>query len=185
MEDKQELVTPSKLLIFTAHCSGYPLRVLLDSGAQSNFISAAIVKKASLSRRRLMTPMYIRHSNGVESEVAAEVPSIKLVFRESSFCVSGIEVPDLNYDIILGQPWHQQVNPQIDWRTQQVVVNGVTLESLPTTTSPGCQTKPRPVQKSETICANVDCNCAPHLKELVQEFADVFANDLPERRAIV
>ena len=30
---------------------------------------------------------------------------------------------------------------------------------------------------------NVECKCAPYLEELVQEFADVFANDLPERKA--
>ena len=80
----QSTAAPSGLLIFTAHCGEYPMRVLLDSGAQSNFISAAAARKASLHMRRPETPLYVRHSNGVEMEVTAEVQDIELVFQQSS-----------------------------------------------------------------------------------------------------
>ena len=40
------------------------------------------------------------------------------------------------------------------------------------------------VKDKSQSCNNVECSCAPYLEELIQEFADVFANDLPERRAM-
>ena len=78
------------------------MRVLLDSGAQSNFISATAVRRACLPTQRLRTPLYVRHSDGVELAVVAEAPSVELVFQQCSTQVSCIEVPNLNYDVILG-----------------------------------------------------------------------------------
>ena len=109
---------PRQLLTFTAHCGESPVRVLLDSGAQSNFISAAAAETASLGKRQLTRPFYVRHSNGSVLEVNTEVPDVELTFQHSSLCVSCIEVPRLNYDIILGQPWHRDADPQINWTTQ-------------------------------------------------------------------
>ena len=173
---RQGPVAASKLLVFTAHCGGYPMRVLLDSGAQSNFISAAAAQRASLQERRLQTPLHVRHSNGLEMEVTMEVPNVELVFRQSSMCVNAIKVAHLNYDIILGQPWHQQTNPEINWIKQQVWIRGTELLS-----QDGMQGS---VPKQTGVAYNnVECKCAPYLEELVQEFADVFANDLPERKA--
>ena len=103
VDGKQPIVVPSRLLIFTAHCGEFSLRVLLDSGAQANFISATAVQKASLQKRCLATPMYVRHSNGVEIQVTTEVPGVELVFQRNALCVNCIEIPNLNYDGILGQ----------------------------------------------------------------------------------
>ena len=128
-DDIQHMAASQPLLIFTAHCGECPMRVLLDSGAQSNFISATAVKRAGLCVRPLRTPLYVRHSNGVEMTVTTEAPNVELVFQQCSTGVSCIEVPSLNYDVILGQPWHRQTNPQINWTTQQVFVNRVSLES--------------------------------------------------------
>lgn len=70
----------SQLLIFTAHCGESPVRVLLDSSAQSKFISAAAVKRTCLTKRALARPFYVRHSNGTVLEVNTEVPDIELTF---------------------------------------------------------------------------------------------------------
>ena len=142
------------------------MRVLLDSGAQSNFISAAAVRRAGLSRRQLRTPLYVRHSDGVEMAVTTEAPNVELVFQQCVSRVSCIEVPSLNYDVILGQPWHRQTNPQIDWTSQQVCINGVLLES-----SLDCQQLQHKSvvavqQSASVVCSNMECSCAPFLTEL-------------------
>ena len=127
--------------------------------------------------------MYVRHSNGVEIQVTTEVPEVELVFQHNSLYASCIEIPDLNYDVILGQPWHQRANPQINWAKQQVMVRGVVLKSVDIQKGSESSKQRAELVETKLACNKVECNCVPYLAELIEEFADVFANDLPKRRA--
>ena len=80
-DDNQHMAAFQPLLVFTAHCDECPMRVLLDSGAQSNFISATAVKRAGLCVRLLWTPLYVRHFDGVEMAVTIEAPNVEFVFQ--------------------------------------------------------------------------------------------------------
>ena len=91
-------------------------------------------------------------------------------------CVNAIKVAHLNYDIILEQPWYQQTNPEINWIKQQVWIEGTELLS-----QDGIQGSV--LKQTGVVYNDVECKCVPYLEELVREFADMFANDLPERKA--
>ena len=41
-------------------------------------------------------------------------------FEDSSFEVQGIRLPLEDWDVILGRPWLQSVNPTVDWQTGEV-----------------------------------------------------------------
>ena len=67
---------------------------------------------------------------------------------------------------------------------QQVFVNGVSLESKLNCPQPLRETVSTVQRSTSVACSNMECNCAPYLRELTQEFADVFANDLPGKQAV-
>ena len=186
-----------RLFTFTAYCGEQPVFVLLDSGAQSNFISSEAVQRLQLPRQRLMESTAVRHSNQCSATVESFVSNIQLVFQDNDITVCCIEVPNLNYDIILGQAWHQATNPQINWKQHTIYIDGKQMLSKSTSTPVKhvAIKKSRPVKSrqeydvscvdtSQKDCTNLEVTSTPAFENLLQEFADVFANDLPVRKAI-
>ena len=96
------LLISDRLFMFTAYCSEQPVFVLLNSGAQSNFISSQAVQRLQLPRQHLIESTAVRHSNQCSATVESFVSNIQLVFQDNNIIVCCIEVPNLNYDIILG-----------------------------------------------------------------------------------
>lgn len=102
----------------------YPARILLDSGADRQYVSAAFVRKAELevdtSRNHAAL---VKVANGAYEQVPGET-SFTLVMNgyHSRIQARVLDLPD--FDIILGFEWLQAVNPIIDWRTLRIQVSG-------------------------------------------------------------
>jgi transposase InsO family protein len=102
----------------------YPARILLDSGADRQYVSAEFVRKAGLevdtSRNH---PKLVKVANGAYEQVPGEA-SFTLVMSgyNSRIHARVLNLPD--FDIILGFDWLRTVNPIIDWRTLRIQVSG-------------------------------------------------------------
>ena len=98
---------------------------MIDSRATSNFISPATVARVNVPFRGI-TPYdlhvvdgtQINHNNGVISQ--GTVPS-SLVMNGHTSEVQFDIAPIGNHQAILGMPWFQKHNPEIDWVNKTVI----------------------------------------------------------------
>ena len=192
-----------KLFNYTVRCGDCLVTVLLDGGAQGNFIDAKIVQKLGLRRQRLPRAVSVRHSNRTAIDIQYCVPEVQLYFQNNVVTACCIEVPELNYDVLLGQAWHKAANPKIDWAAHTVYVQNKMLESISALNECNLVTMKKcdiDAHANESCvdstghesCVDsmtkeivvIDFDSAPRYINVLQEFADVFANDLPNRTAL-
>ena len=107
--------------------------VLLDSGADSEYISSAFVHKLGLpiddTRNRTK---WVKIANGTHCQVPGEVSfTLMMGHYRSRITAHVLDLPD--FDIILGLTWLQAVNPRINWKTLRIEVEdrGGELYALP------------------------------------------------------
>lgn len=102
---------------------GQAATCLLDDGATGDFIASSFVQKLHL------TPM-VTTSRQVSLAIKSEsTPSQCSTYVTVSLALGSLvetryfDVVDLDhYDIILGMPWHEDYNPDINWREKTVFV---------------------------------------------------------------
>ena len=92
---------------------------LIDSGANSNFISQDFVNSNSLPVIKLPESIAVRMADGRVSSITHYLPLVNLKavarHRNHSSVVDLLVVRDLKYPCILGIPWLSKANPIIDW----------------------------------------------------------------------
>ena len=85
------------------------MTALLDSGAQSNYISSRAVWQAGLKPQRKQNPYPLTVANGepmpAESEITHEVLSIPLQIQDHMEHLDLDAFGMATYDVILGLPW--------------------------------------------------------------------------------
>jgi len=106
------------LLTFVCNVNGKAARILIDGGAQGNVISSSFVKKHSIPVLS-SPPIPIVLPNGSQSFSAHTAP-IDLHRKGYSTSLDPIVYPLQKYDLLLGKPWLTEVNPQINWRTNNL-----------------------------------------------------------------
>ena len=104
------------------------MTALIDSGAQSNYISSRAVWRAGLRPRRKTNPYPLRVANGEpmpeESEITHEVLSVPLRMRDHEEELDLDAFGMATHDVILGLPWLRKHNPRIDWKRRQLSLEG-------------------------------------------------------------
>jgi hypothetical protein len=125
--------TPSPsapLFVFDAQCQGATVRVLVDSGAEINAVSQALVTSRRLSTKPLPPGQRVRPAFG-KSQAPSHGATLKLFMGPLCF-VEDFSVLDLqiaNVDLVLGTPWLRRYNPMIDWSSKTLELDGVTLRA--------------------------------------------------------
>ena len=91
------------------------IKALLDSGASLNLIHEELVAALGLPTQPC-APMYVTIANGSKLHHANRVVTLKFtlagVQHEETFLVA----PLGSNQLILGMPWLERVNPEIDWK---------------------------------------------------------------------
>lgn len=102
-------------LIFLART--HPCEALIDSGAEQSFIDEALARELEVPLIALREPLRVSALNGkLLAEVTHCTQEIQLVLsgnhveKISLFLFKAPETP-----LVLGYPWLQRHNPQIDW----------------------------------------------------------------------
>jgi Reverse transcriptase (RNA-dependent DNA polymerase)/gag-polyprotein putative aspartyl protease len=105
---------------------------LVDSGAILNFIHEALVERLRL-QTQLSSPVQVTVANGDILTHANRTVTLKFTIagipQEETFLVAPIGI----HSIILGMPWLEKMNPQIDWPTKVVQFNDLTPNRFPVT----------------------------------------------------
>ena len=102
-----------------------PLEALLDSGANGNFISQAILDNSGIPLVNLETPILVRLADGTCTTVKSQAKNIKFKIKDSSsgplsFKIDLFVIKGLRFAVVLGTPWFTSVNPKIDWKARRI-----------------------------------------------------------------
>jgi hypothetical protein len=124
----------TQLLVCDGTVNGHPATVLIDSGAQRDFVSNRFIARHALSTTPLDQPLRIRLANGQLQATRQHLPDATVSFGPHTttrpLTVTSIDA----FDIILGKPWLTDVNPSIDWTTNTILTPfrfTVTSSTLP------------------------------------------------------
>jgi len=104
---------------------------LLDSRATDCFMDKAMVTKLGLSAKKMPHPRKVLNIDGTENKVGEITHYIPLHIQHNGrrekaiFFVTGLG----NDQIILGYPWLEQFNPDINWENGKILGTGITLKT--------------------------------------------------------
>lgn len=106
--------TDECLPILEGLVDGHPCRLLLDSGASSNYVSNAYAEKHNL----LVTSMKereVRAADGIRLSTSGIV-TCELKLDDAIFNLTAYTFPFDRFDVVLGLSFLRQYNPIIDWK---------------------------------------------------------------------
>jgi hypothetical protein len=190
-------LSPSPLLHLQASLNGIDTRILIDSGASCNFISQHLLHSLKHSPSPLPHPLSVKLPKGAPITCThvlhnAQVTIDTLTFHDSFYVLSmeGLEV-------VLGKPWLNKYNPNIDWPTNSMVIKTPNREhflvggpkedrhhdSLSLNFISSKQVKKAMKDGDEAflciIKAENEMGVPLEARPILEEFKDVFPDDLP------
>ena len=107
-------------------------KALIDSGASINCLNWGFVKKHKIPYYRLPQPIRARNVDGSDNEsgvikfISTTFVRIKGIIHRVLFHIINCG----NENVILGTPWLEKVNPQINWTKQMVNIPDHTDRTL-------------------------------------------------------
>ena len=108
---------------FRGTIHGHPAIILLDSGATTEFVADAFVRKHRLSPVSQSQPATVILADGSSATATGVLASSPLRISSYRVALDLISVPLSGYDAILGMSWLERVNPNIDWPRRTVTVS--------------------------------------------------------------
>ena len=103
---------------------GVTVKVLLDSSTTRMFMDKEIAAKHRFKLQKLERPIMVRNVDGTNNSRRAITYQVEanVYYREHIERIR-IDVCDLGkIEVILGMPWLQAYNPEINWETGEVKI---------------------------------------------------------------
>jgi Retroviral aspartyl protease len=107
---------------FTTYHTKAEIIALIDSGATDNFIDFRTVTKLRLGTKKLPRARQLFNIDGTHNQAGLIEESVHLYVKRGDERIrTQFHVTNLGKDrIILGYPWLEAFNPQIDWQNGKV-----------------------------------------------------------------
>ena len=121
---------------------GVMLKALLDSGATEMFMDKRTAAKHGFRLQKLERPIMVRNVDRTNNSVGAIIHQVEAnVYYKGHVERIRMDMCNLGKtDVILGMPWLQAHNPEINWKTEEVKM---------TRCLPLCGRNTRPKEKKE------------------------------------
>ena len=106
------------LLKLPVQLEGTKAVALLDSGAETSYVSPEAVKRAGLSPQVKDSPYPLHVANGKRmpgTPLISEEVTARMQTQRHHEDITLDVMPGLRWDVILGLPWLRKHNPDIDW----------------------------------------------------------------------
>jgi hypothetical protein len=174
-----------------------PAKIMIDSGSSDNFVA-----KSWIEREQLKTnPWYgqVRLADGTRRDLRERLVPCQLRLQGYQTTIEPIVADISDYHIILGRPWLNAANPDVDWASNLITVKQghrqFRLEALgdeePKIQFLNAMQFERQLAKDEELCLLLlrepseekDNHLSPQATALVQSYPDVFPNELPKKAA--
>jgi len=124
---------------------GVIVKVLLDSGATGMFMDKRTAAKHGFMLQKLERPIMVRNVDRTNNSGGAIIHQVEAnVYYKSYVERMRMDVCDLGkIEVILGMPWLQAHNPEINWKTREVKI----MRCLPLCS----RIRPRGVEKGKRV----------------------------------
>lgn len=101
---------------------GKVVHALVDSGAEDNFINKNILQELQIQKSTpLSQPIIAADGHIIMPSDKARIVEIECKFNDlAKGQLSFVPAPLKHQDVILGYPWLQRLNPNIDWITGKI-----------------------------------------------------------------
>jgi len=101
---------------------GITVKALLDSGVTGMFMDRKMAAKSGFRLQKLEKPVMVRNVDGTNNSRGTITHQVEVnVYYKDHIERMRMDVYDLERtDIILGMPWLQAHNPEINWKTEEV-----------------------------------------------------------------
>ena len=163
-----------RMMVFQGSVAGHQAVVLLDLGANANFVSKEWVLSKGLAQRQLNTPMEVTTATGRTYSATSQLMAAEVRVVGKHVRTPLVVVPLGTYDIILGTPWFAATKPQFDW--DQWTCNGRAVYSK------GGRSVGRPGRTARRLQSMAIGPAHQRvMSALAHKYADVFASKLPPR----
>ncbi|KAL3681508.1 hypothetical protein R1sor_024464 [Riccia sorocarpa] len=183
--------TTAQLVIADGEVEGIKVRVLIDPGATENFLSRTVALKLGLMLQKDDSEE-VELPNGQTERIESLPRKVHLTIGEYQESIEWRVIRLARYDVILGMPWMERYNPQIDWRRK--IVRGQHWTIFGDRVRSKVQNLPLFVVGTTAISRTDDCflglireapsdklsgQIPEYLRGVVDEYMDVFPKDLP------
>ena len=173
----------SELLFLDILVNEHPARALVDSGSSGNFISEKLVADTRIGVETRAVPLSITLADGRSYTCHHDVP-VRIQYTTETGSLTLVVAP-IHHDVILGKPWLERYNPVINWTTNELVMPRELKEQDALLSA--LQMKRIMSGKEQEVYVAVvtedkTLGTAPtdhECQALLQEYDDVFPNDLP------
>lgn len=170
------------------------VRALIDSGASANFISDAMVASLRSAKVQANSAHTVELGNGSREKLNGCV-ELLVDYNGKKWLTCFWVLPKCSsQEVILGNEWLMVANPTIDWQTQivstQMGEDGVICVDSNRSTKKLLNSLQRQdpreqwfrikLQSSPNSNDMVQCS-DPEIRQLVEEYADVFPAELPKK----
>ena len=111
------------LLIYRGTVNGCPARVLLDCGSSHHFVDPTWAKRCKMRTLPKFAPDTVTLADGTEQSSTNVLPSALLSLSTYADRISFHVLPlSGDFDVVLGKPWFDHVEPSIDWKNNVTTV---------------------------------------------------------------
>ena len=105
-----------------------PVKILIDSGAMGNFVSKQAADRFSFALSHVSNiPVVFANGATGTCNKAALAAYLRFQEHEEKIDLRVVSLP--HHDIILGQPWLEKWNPDIDWKSHQITFTSAKRET--------------------------------------------------------
>jgi hypothetical protein len=111
-----------KLIEFWGQINGRQAKILIDTGAQSNFIDSNFAHAFELSTTSTPHPTTVHMADGTTHTVDTCLNHATIQINQYEDHVTLDVLPLSAYDVILGEPWMSTKDCIIHWRQQRVTI---------------------------------------------------------------
>lgn len=114
---------PNHLLLTKGNFAGHAAKILIDPGAQGNFINSSFVRRNRLRAHLKREPLAIGLALGLGLVNCTHDLFGSLALSDTYSTHISFDVLPLNFDIILGLSWLRTVKPQFAWDDDELIFN--------------------------------------------------------------
>ena len=185
-----------KPMTFQGTLNHAPVKILIDSGAMGNFVSQQAADRFSFALSHVSNiPVVFANGATGNCNKAALAAYLRFNNHEERIDLRVVSLP--HHDIILGQPWLEKWNPEINWRDHEIsfvtsnldppVMVTKSQEPTPITFISASHLIQSTTEDDQVYLCMVteegDINYTnandSRIQPLLQEFPDVFPKELP------
>jgi RNase H-like domain found in reverse transcriptase/Reverse transcriptase (RNA-dependent DNA polymerase)/Integrase zinc binding domain/Retroviral aspartyl protease len=163
-----------QLMVFQGSVNGHQAVILLDSGANSNFVSKAWAESKGISSRPLGQSTEVTTATGGTYTATTQLMSTDVRVVGKDVKANLVILPLVTYDVILGVPWFRQTRPVFDWGLWTCNGRAVYSKGGRSVGHPG-----RTARRLQAMAVGPAGVAA--MDRLTAKYGRVFATELPKR----